>query len=744
LVLDLALDGAGNLYVADRLRVRRITPTGLIQTVAGNGSSGIPVDGAVATQTSVSAGYLAAFPDGTLALATNRGAPIFRLGTDGIIRRWAGGGSILNTADTPIGTSISLDDVVGLAAGPGGSAFVTSTAGGRRVRRIDPSSAITTVAGGRGYGISGDGGDPLLATLSDIGQICASADGTIWFIDSLTVRRVRAGRIETVAGSHAANVLAGGNLANANLMQITAMAQDSAGNFYFTDRTSHSAYRANSTLTRVERIAGTGFPGTPRASGDALTTPLFWPVSIGVDAAGTVYIATDSYVYRLSGGQLSAVVGNFAASNRFRDNTPATSFDVSLNGMLVNPAGEILAFEPSRIFRVGADGIARLVTSSDTNFPGILGVAVGADGSVYFSELDHIKRVAPSGAVTIVAGGTAGFAGDGGPASGALFRSPGALAVDPAGSLWIADTLNHRIRRIADGRVSTVAGGGTGFGQQWEASSVELRLDDGIYRMPGGLLVDRQGYIWALTTNQVLRLSPAQIFPNWVVNGASLKMGPVSPGELIAFYGDRIGPPALTSATYVDGQLQRELAGTRVLFDGQPAPLIYVSETLSSAVVPYGVRQSTIMQVEYQGRRTNPITLEVAPATPGLFTYSGGTGPVVAVNQDFRLNSATAPAAPGEYLSVYLTGQGALTPAIADGELPTGPNYPAASGALSITVGGVAVPTSDIWNGLVYQGVLQVNFRIPDAAPAGVQPVVIRIGGAETQAGATIVLRARP
>jgi uncharacterized protein (TIGR03437 family) len=194
----------------------------------------------------------------------------------------------------------------------------------------------------------------------------------------------------------------------------------------------------------------------------------------------------------------------------------------------------------------------------------------------------------------------------------------------------------------------------------------------------------------------------------------------------------------------VDGQLQRELAGTRVLFDGQPAPLIYVSETLSSAVVPYGVRQSTIMQVEYQGRRTNPITLEVAPATPGLFTYSGGTGPVVAVNQDFRLNSATAPAAPGEYLSVYLTGQGALTPAIADGELPTGPNYPAASGALSITVGGVAVPTSDIWNGLVYQGVLQVNFRIPDAAPAGVQPVVIRIGGAETQAGATIVLRARP
>lgn len=90
---------------------------------------------------------------------------------------------------------------------------------------------------------------------------------------------------------------------------------------------------------------------------------------------------------------------------------------------------------------------------------------------------------------------------------------------------------------------------------------------------------------------------------------------------------------------------------------------------------------------------------------------------------------------------IFLTGQGVVAPATGDGMLPSGPNWPAATGGVEISVGGVAVAPNEIWNGLIFQGVLQLNFRLPGNAPKGATELVVGIAGANSQASATIAIQ---
>jgi uncharacterized protein (TIGR03437 family) len=131
--------------------------------------------------------------------------------------------------------------------------------------------------------------------------------------------------------------------------------------------------------------------------------------------------------------------------------------------------------------------------------------------------------------------------------------------------------------------------------------------------------------------------------------------------------------------------------------------------------------------------------LQIVPAAPAVFTYAAGTGQIVAVNQDYSYNGSSKPAAGGEWVFLYLTGQGATSPGIADLVAPTYP-YPATAGDFSVKVGGVKVPPGDVWNGLVYQGVLQINFKVPTGLPAGDTVVQISVGDATSQV-ATIALK---
>ena len=153
-----------------------------------------------------------------------------------------------------------------------------------------------------------------------------------------------------------------------------------------------------------------------------------------------------------------------------------------------------------------------------------------------------------------------------------------------------------------------------------------------------------------------------RIFPGCVVNAASYVGGGVAPGEIVTVFGSAMGPSAIVPLRVgEDGKLASALAGARILFNGVPAPLLYVSDKQSSAIVPYGVagHSSVDVQVEYEGERSEAATMPVLTSRPGIFSLDGsGQGQGAILNEDGSLNSLSNPALRGSVITVYATGGG--------------------------------------------------------------------------------------
>jgi len=219
--------------------------------------------------------------------------------------------------------------------------------------------------------------------------------------------------------------------------------------------------------------------------------------------------------------------------------------------------------------------------------------------------------------------------------------------------------------------------------------------------------------------------------PQAVYNVAGFQSGVVAPGELVNIAGANLGPG--TSVTAPAGNLPTSLGGVQVSFDGTPAPLSFVSANLLTAQVPFGVKVGTTstLSITYQNSTSIPVPLIVANAVPGVYTQSAdGTGIVSAVNPDGSLNSETHPAVKGSYVSIYAAGLGAVSPALANGQVP--PISP-----LSTTVSPVSAvidgfPATVTFAGAAPQlvGVYQINLTIPLLAGSGPRALSIYQGGA--------------
>jgi uncharacterized protein (TIGR03437 family) len=228
-----------------------------------------------------------------------------------------------------------------------------------------------------------------------------------------------------------------------------------------------------------------------------------------------------------------------------------------------------------------------------------------------------------------------------------------------------------------------------------------------------------------------------------VVNAASYLPGPIAPGEIVAVFGSNLGPRDITLARFnLLGLLDTDVAGTRVLFDGAAAPLIYTTAGQVSAIVPYGVagRVSTRIEVEYQGVRSAVVDQRVADSAPGIFTLSTlGSGQAAAVNQDGSINSAQSGAEPGSIVAVYMTGEGQSEPAGIDGKLMDGPLAKPLL-PVSARIGGKDAEVHYAGSApLSAAGLMQVNLKVPNGLPvASAVPVVITVGRVSTQAGVTL------
>jgi len=234
-----------------------------------------------------------------------------------------------------------------------------------------------------------------------------------------------------------------------------------------------------------------------------------------------------------------------------------------------------------------------------------------------------------------------------------------------------------------------------------------------------------------------------------VTSAASYDKTGVSPGEIVALWGQGLGPAAGANLQLdSNGLLATSLDGTQVFFNGNPAPLIYAANGQVNAIVPYEVAlsQTANVVVVYQGNASAPLQIATAAVKPGIFTSSyTGQGQGAVLNQDYTINGPANPAPRGQYVSIYGTGEGVTTPPGMDGRLSStsGTPLPKVAASCSATIGGVTTTQNycgeapDLTAGLV-----QVNALVPESiTPGGAVPVTITIGGVTSQAGVTLAVK---
>jgi uncharacterized protein (TIGR03437 family) len=201
----------------------------------------------------------------------------------------------------------------------------------------------------------------------------------------------------------------------------------------------------------------------------------------------------------------------------------------------------------------------------------------------------------------------------------------------------------------------------------------------------------------------------------------SFPEGAVAPGEIVTVFGKSLP------------------ANPKVSFDGRTAQILYADANQINTVVPFEVSApSTVVSVEGAGG----FTLPVWPAVPALFaTNSSGRGQVAALNQDLSVNSSTNPAKAGSIVAVYMTGVGAMTPPIGDGQLgPLQPPFPAPVLGVSATVNGVNAPVLFAGQApALIAGAIQVNVQIPAGTVSGNAGLIVYVGNYQTQLGGTTI-----
>lgn len=450
-------DKDGNLVFSDKgnHRLRKVDKLGAITTIAGNGTPGYAGDNGPATAASLNGPRgMSLDISGNLYFADTDNHVVRMIDGAGIIHTVAGTGIAGFSGDGGLATAAMLKSPSAVFAN-GGNLYVADTLN-QRVRKVDVNGTITTFAGNGSFGCVGDGG---LATLASIArpQGFEIAGGAL-LISTSSCSRVRAvdlstNVISTLVGS-GSGFNGDGNPPLSTLFQVPqGIFFDRDGSLVIVDSENSRVRRVDLAGGTVSTIAG-GYTGD---GGPAGQSALNFPEAIAFDSTNNLYIA-DSFNDRIrrvdTTGNITTIAGTGIAGNT-GDGGPATSATLNIPmAVAVDRAGNIFIVDQggSAIRKIDPLGTITTITVTGGQFIQLTGLATDAAGNLYAADpaACAIWKISTAGTLSAVVGvqGMCGFNSDGIPAKRAWLNSPWGVAIDAAGDLLIADTSNNRARRV--------------------------------------------------------------------------------------------------------------------------------------------------------------------------------------------------------------------------------------------------------------------------------------------------------
>ena len=557
------------------------------------------------------------------------------------------------TISTAAGNS-SWPGVAGVIVDRSGNIWCTS---GNRVLRINRLGEETVVAGQVRPGFSGDGGPAVQASLSSPLGLALSPDGTLYVADqgNHRIRRISpTGIITTFAGTGAGFGGDGGPATAARLYDPQDVALDPAGNLLVTD-TSNARIRRITPAGVITTFAGTGRFAFAGDGGPPLLADMN-PGWIAFGPEGTLYFTDD--------GSLTPA-GNKRV-RQIRNNVVTT---IAGNGRDVS-AGD------------GGNAQSSSFRSAD-------GIAVDGAGNIYVAEYwgSRVRRISPDGIITTYAGtGASGNSGDGGPANAAQIRDPIGLAIDGEGSLFIADSGNARVRKVASPRPTI--------------SSTNAATPS---------FLGRAGF----SSNMYVEIYGTNLSTSTRVWGG-------------ADFTGSLAPTSLDSVS--------------VTVNGRPAFVYFISPTQinintpeDSATGPVNIQVTNSFGVSNIGVATRT---RLSPTLHSIAQFSSqGRAHVVAQTADFRsfigrpgmvTGVSFSPARPNDRIIIFALGCGPTNPPTQAG-LAAAQNAPLAL-PFELRIGGqrAEVPFAGVVAGTI--GLYQFNVIVPNV-PGGDQPIELTVDG---------------
>ncbi len=672
----MTFDAAGNLYLHDGTRIKKIDKSGKLTVIAGSGKYNDPYigDNALAVgMTSVDG--LAADAQGNVYYSGSFNR-ILKITPQGKQVVFAGTGQYKGDGAAALNAWLHGPELISMDGG-GGFAFRDSF--NNCYRHVDAQGTIKTLAGKCNVETLSPKPafdaktQPATSIYMDVtGPIAAKGDGTFAiYTNNLMLRITATGTQETLAGQAGASSTApkdGETAAQQPLLPVNSMTYDTAGRLCFSDRGDIWRIETNG---KLYRMAGTGTPGLSSEKGVARSLPVSNPTGLTFDG-DTLYYFDAGYIRKLTpDGQVQTVAGGGT-------NTRWIS------------AGEV-------------------VPALSANLSGTNALAVAPGGAIYGTHSnDLVYRLRPDGQIERVAGDTnTRYGGDGGAALAASFKGPTGIGADKQGNLYVADRNNNVIRKLTPltpasivkvGGDEQTAVAGKPFELPLEVDvlsdggipvsmvPLEVRVLEGSATLvmgtsatgaagrystkvtgdAAGALVIQIGVSGLAAVEFHLNVQP-DVPPAPETPVLTAMAGPVAPGKIVVLRGEKFAfkTAAATPADVVDGKLPQVFQGLCVEFSGLKAAILAVAPKAVAVQVPpqFSVGTATVRATNQCGTEA-PLpgeTVEVSVAETAPAFYFSSTG---------EQNIVWAQSSGENRLRLFLTGNGAPAPAPEAGALP--------------------------------------------------------------------------